>query len=729
MSLFIALEDIREPDRRLVGGKSFALSRLQSQGFTVPAGLCLTTAAYREYLRSTGLEQRIQQELARKPFGDMRWEELWDAALRIRHMFVQTPIPQRLLDRMISRIGTRFDHGPVAVRSSAPGEDEAGASFAGLHESFLNLTGAQAILASVKKVWASLWSDAALLYRHELGLDPAVSSMAVLIQDIVLGERSGIAFSRSPAASAEEVVIEAVYGLNQGLVDGSLEPDRWTVDRQARAMLSHTEGTRQAAMRPVPNGVQRQELSEEQAGKPPLSEEEVLDVARLALRAEASFGSAQDIEWTYTGQRLVLLQARPITTQAGDGDTRAWYLSLRRSLEELTRLRQRIEEEHLPAMQAEAERLAAEEPTALSDAELAAAIDHRHHRLDVWKSLYWREFIPMAHGVRLFGQIYNDTLQPEDPFAFLHLLEGDRLLGLERNNRLLSLASIIRNDPELSEDLRQGRAADNQEFTRGLEEFWNRFGTLFCHEASCTRDKADLIGLLLKLADRPGTERPAVNAAAPVRAGEFLDHFQGQARTDAERLLDLARASYRLRDNDNIVLGRIEAQLIKALEEGRHRLARLSGAGLEHLDWQAVADGLRHPDQPLTEPSPEARTRPELKLSPRQLQGQPAGPGLASGPARVIRSPADLRRFEAGEILVCDAVDPTMTFIVPLAAGIVERRGGMLIHGAIIAREYGLPCVTGIPRATSLLETGQQLSVDGYLGLVTVHDPIDQPPG
>jgi pyruvate,water dikinase len=77
--------------------------------------------------------------------------------------------------------------------------------------------------------------------------------------------------------------------------------------------------------------------------------------------------------------------------------------------------------------------------------------------------------------------------------------------------------------------------------------------------------------------------------------------------------------------------------------------------------------------------------------------------------------------FEAGEILVCDALDPTMTFVVALCEGIVERRGGMLIHGAIIAREYGLPCVTGVPEAASIIRTGERITVDGYLGIVTIH--------
>jgi pyruvate,water dikinase len=120
---------------------------------------------------------------------------------------------------------------------------------------------------------------------------------------------------------------------------------------------------------------------------------------------------------------------------------------------------------------------------------------------------------------------------------------------------------------------------------------------------------------------------------------------------------------------------------------------------------------------------PQSQADKFHRVQARQLVGQPAGPGLARGKARVLRNPQELMSFKHGEILVCDAIDPKMTFIVPLAAGIVERRGGMLIHGAIIAREYGLPCITGVADATVLIKSGEMLTVDGYLGIVTLGNP------
>jgi pyruvate,water dikinase len=86
----------------------------------------------------------------------------------------------------------------------------------------------------------------------------------------------------------------------------------------------------------------------------------------------------------------------------------------------------------------------------------------------------------------------------------------------------------------------------------------------------------------------------------------------------------------------------------------------------------------------------------------------------------VVAAPQDIKAFQSGEILICDAVDPNMTFVVPLAAAVVERRGGMLIHGAIIAREYGLPCVTGVPEALQFIRSGDHVTVDGYLGIVII---------
>ena len=138
---------------------------------------------------------------------------------------------------------------------------------------------------------------------------------------------------------------------------------------------------------------------------------------------------------------------------------------------------------------------------------------------------------------------------------------------------------------------------------------------------------------------------------------------------------------------------------------------------------QALRDGTHEPIH-LDEDQPEAtQSHTDTNEKPRQLIGQPASPGLAEGTTCVVNGIEDFRKFQRGDILVCESIQPTMTHLVPLAAAIVERRGGMLIHGAIIARELGIPCVNGIPNATKVIRQGDQLTVDGYLGIVTIGAP------
>jgi pyruvate,water dikinase len=202
---------------------------------------------------------------------------------------------------------------------------------------------------------------------------------------------------------------------------------------------------------------------------------------------------------------------------------------------------------------------------------------------------------------------------------------------------------------------------------------------------------------------------------------KFLNCFEGDRKIEAAEMLDLARASYRLRDDDNIYLGRIESHLLAAIREARRRVENPQTRQSFGPSTQKLVDvlsGLDHRSKPL-DPY-EKKPGQAFQIQPRQLIGQPAGPGISRGKARVIQQHTDLSGFKHGEVLICDAVDPNMTFVVPLASAVVERRGGMLIHGAIIAREYGLPCVTGIPDATALIQTGDEITVDGYLGIVTI---------
>ena len=722
MTLCLDLQQIHGKHAPETGGKASALARLLQQDFPVPQGLCILTGAYRRFVDMTPLAERIRLELSRKEFSHMRWEELWDAALRIRNLFSRTAFPPEMEGALAECIEQSIGNHTAAVRSSATGEDSGQLSFAGLHESVLNVAGTSNILEQVKNVWASLWSDGALLYRQELGLDVERSAMAVLVQRFVPGDVSGVIFSQSPL-DPEIAVLEAVSGLAKGLVDGTVEPERWEIGRHNARVHSHRSPSENRRVIAVAGGTR---IVEDQGriGESVLSKQQIQEVYSAALEAERLFGTPQDVEWTFGPTGLQILQSRPVTAKKQDrNEKRVWSLSLRRSYENLKELRGKIEGSILPGMEEEAGELSKGSPDESSDRELAGQLEQRRAALDRWTDVYWDDLIPFAHGMRLFGQVYNDAVGPEDPFAFVVLLRPERLESVERNRLIRQMADRIRSRPQLREQLldRPLSRCDDGELLSLLESHQSRYGNLLGIQADRDRLEEYLRTLLLEMSDpeRGLNEEQQLEDREEMEE-RYLASFREEDRGHARELLELGRASYRIRDDDNIYLDRFKGLVREVEEVARERLKERGVQEVEKLPGEELIQALRDPTYRPQAVAAQATQEVALEVDARQLLGQPASRGLASGRARVVRKPEQLFDLQKGEILVCDAIDPAMTFVAPLAAAIVERRGGMLIHGAIIAREYGIPCVTGIPQATERIANGNRLTVDGYLGIVAI---------
>jgi len=253
-----------------------------------------------------------------------------------------------------------------------------------------------------------------------------------------------------------------------------------------------------------------------------------------------------------------------------------------------------------------------------------------------------------------------------------------------------------------------------------LNDFLEKFGNPIWGLDSSKKFKNSIIKLLGQMA-KSRRKKPITSSKSYKKLEDrFINSFLPKEKDYALELLDLARVSYKLRDDDNIYLGKIEGQLYSVLSESKKRLGQRFEFDMKNLNIEEAILALNNPDYKPVIKNKDQFKGMKVKVKPRQLTGQPAGQGLAVGKARVIKNPEDLFKFQTGEILVCDAIDPNITFVVPMASGIVERRGGMLIHGAIIAREYGLPCVTGVSDAVDLIKNGQEIVVDGYLGIVII---------
>jgi pyruvate,water dikinase len=246
-------------------------------------------------------------------------------------------------------------------------------------------------------------------------------------------------------------------------------------------------------------------------------------------------------------------------------------------------------------------------------------------------------------------------------------------------------------------------------------------------------DRPDLVlRVVLELAGTNDPSPQATSTSAALLERRLLDAVGPERKEEARDVLRIARLSWKLRDDDNILMGRLQNQLQHAVTLAAERLKRTGrldeSAKIGVAASKTISDALRdHTGSRVTLPRPQESPREAEPMppgaSPRQMIGQPAAPGLATGTVRIVLDAADFGHFLRGEVMVCDAIQPTMTHLVPLANAIVERRGGMLIHGAIIARELGVPCVNGVVDATKLLHNGDLVTVDGFLGIVTVGPP------
>jgi pyruvate,water dikinase len=398
------------------------------------------------------------------------------------------------------------------------------------------------------------------------------------------------------------------------------------------------------------------------------------------------------------------------------------------------------------------EAFAAERLELLDNQRLADAIEKRSQSLAKWKKIYWDEFIPFAHGVRRLATYYNDAVQPDDPYEFVGLLRDQPLLAAQRNSVISELARQLGSNRGLRTAVEQllAKHANSPRWSTfrdallnsgvAAEEFVQRFDDLQQRFLDVTYDDQRLHDrpgpLLSNLVELSQHSIPLGNHGVSPRDSvsaleeKLLAAVGLERRAEAMDVVETGRVSWRLRDDDNLLVARLDSQCLRALELAAERLralGRLTGDGhVNHSHLALLVCGLRDPstgvitiEHSTTSEEPTFSVTPPGQ-TPRQLIGQPASPGLATGVVRCIYGRDDLGKFRQGEILVCDAIQPTMTHLVPLAGGIVERRGGMLIHGAIIARELRIPCVNGVRDAAQILKNGDLVTVDGHLGIVTV---------
>jgi rifampicin phosphotransferase len=305
-----------QSDLALVGGKGVSLDRLVSAGLPVPSGFHLTTVAYQRFIETNGLQTALEAA-TRASAADDAFASAEQAATTIQALFESGKVPDEII-RAIHHAYTGLDQGnaAVAVRSSATAEDLPGQSFAGQHDTFLNVRGEGAVLEAVRRCWASLWSARAISYRKRMGVDQRRVRMRVTLQRMVPAEIAGVLFTANPTSGERsEMVITASYGLGEAIVSGQITPDTFVLDRTTDTVNQTTLGAKEhmlvAAEGP---GTSTQAVADSRRAASALTEPQLHELAALGQRVEEQFGGVpQDIEWALSEGRFWLLQSRPIT--------------------------------------------------------------------------------------------------------------------------------------------------------------------------------------------------------------------------------------------------------------------------------------------------------------------------------------------------------------------------------------------------------------------------------
>ena len=311
------LDGIRSGDLEAVGGKAASLGELTHAGLPVPPGFVVTADTYRSFINETGIADELFETV------DIDSDD--SAALSAAHehaaeLILETPIPDELHEEILAAYDDLEEDPFVAVRSSATLEDLPSASFAGQQETFLNVT-RDDLVQRVKECWASLFTQRAIYYRNEQGFAHDAVDIAVVVQEMVDAEKSGVLFTSHPSTGDPIMIVEAAWGLGESVVSGAVSPDNYEIDRESgevletnvsdkKVMFVQDEETGETVERPVPDDKRTEQV---------LDEDELAELVEMGERVEDHYDTPQDVEWAIVGDEVYMLQSRPITTISTGG--------------------------------------------------------------------------------------------------------------------------------------------------------------------------------------------------------------------------------------------------------------------------------------------------------------------------------------------------------------------------------------------------------------------------
>ncbi|MHC2836836.1 phosphoenolpyruvate synthase [Bacillus sp. F9_6S_D1_P_5] len=314
MSSFVLdFQEIENTQLSLVGGKGLNLGELSSvQGIQVPEGFCVTTVGYEKAIEQNEDFRTLLQQLTKLKKEERA--QIGEMSKKIREVIMAVEIPSDVVEAVAHYLSRFGNEHAYAVRSSATAEDLPYASFAGQQDTYLNIIGKEAILQHVRKCWASLFTERAVMYRMQNDFEHNQVSICVVVQKMVFPEASGILFTADPVTSNRKVLsIDASFGLGEALVSGLVSADNYKV--KEGEIVDKMIATKKLAIYGLQEGgTETKQIDPAQQKIQTLSEQQILQLASIGRQIEVYFGCPQDIEWCLVDDTFYIVQSRPITT-------------------------------------------------------------------------------------------------------------------------------------------------------------------------------------------------------------------------------------------------------------------------------------------------------------------------------------------------------------------------------------------------------------------------------
>ncbi|HEX8965712.1 MAG TPA: phosphoenolpyruvate synthase [Patescibacteria group bacterium] len=314
--LVLWFKDVGKEDVELVGGKGANLGEMTRAGFPVPPGFIVTSDAYYAFIKENKLQEKINKVLLTVSYSNS--VSLNKASNQIKKIIMSGTMSKELTEKIFAAyktLGGVLEDALVAVRSSATAEDLPTASFAGQQETYLNVKGEANVLLKIKEAWASLFNARAIFYRHEQNFDHFKIGIAIPVQKMVNSEMSGVMFTLDPITNDKtKVIIEAIFGLGELIVQGAVTPDHYEVDKKSYAILQ--KQTTPQTKELIKKGTLTKEvaITGKKVKEQKITDAQIVELAKLGLKVEKHYYFPQDLEWAIEKDKVYLVQTRPITT-------------------------------------------------------------------------------------------------------------------------------------------------------------------------------------------------------------------------------------------------------------------------------------------------------------------------------------------------------------------------------------------------------------------------------